>query len=102
PGWTALILAPRFPEYISNHASLTGAFMHVLRSLLGDEHTFTLGSPNYPSFVWAFERFSDAAAQVKEARIWAGIHYRHSCEAGQAVGEAVAAYVLENYLLPLH
>src|SRR5687767_7336984 len=24
-GWTALILAPRFPEYVSNHASLTGA-----------------------------------------------------------------------------
>jgi hypothetical protein len=34
PGWTALILAPRFPEYISNHASLTGAFMHTLARLL--------------------------------------------------------------------
>ena len=102
PSWTALILAPRFPEYASNHASITGAFMHVLRSLLGDEQTFTLSSPNYPSFTWTFERCSDASAQVNEARIWAGIHFRHGCEVGQAVGVAVADYALENYLLPLH
>ena len=102
PGWTALVLAPRFPEYISNHASLTGAFMHVFSSLLGDEQTFTVSSPNYPNFTWTFERCSDATSQVKEARIWAGIHFRHGCDVGQAVGQAVADYALENYLLPLH
>jgi hypothetical protein len=102
PEWTALILAPRFPEYVSNHASLTGAFMHALARLLGDDHDFTLSSPNYPSFVWNFERFSDAAIQAKEARIWAGIHYRHSCDVGQQVGQSVADYVLDNFLLPLH
>ena len=42
PDWTALILAPRFPEYVSNHASITGAFMHTLARLLGDEQSFTL------------------------------------------------------------
>lgn len=100
PDWTALILSPRFPEYISNHASITGAFMHTLARLLGDEATFTLSSPNYP-FTWTFERFSDAADQAGEARIWAGIHYRHSCNVGQAVGRSVADYVLDNFLLPL-
>jgi hypothetical protein len=99
PDWTALILAPRFPEYVSNHASLTGAFMHTLARLLGDEQSFTLSSPNYP-FTWTFERCSDAADQAGEARIWAGIHYRHSCDVGQAVGQAVADYVLDNHLLP--
>ena len=100
PDWTALILAPRFPEYVSNHASITGAFMHTLARLLGDEETFTLSSPNYP-FTWTFERFSDAADQAGEARIWAGIHYRHSCDVGQTVGRSVADYVLDNFLLPL-
>ena len=38
--------------------------------------------------------------QVKR-RIWAGIHYRHSCDVGQTVGRAVADYVLDNFLLPL-
>jgi hypothetical protein len=39
--------------------------------------------------------------QVKEARIWAGIHYRNSCNVGGAVGVAIADYVLDNLLLPL-
>jgi hypothetical protein len=101
PNWTALILAPRFPEYISNHASLTAAFMRVLSRELGDQHTFTLSSPNYPNFAWTFDRFSDAAAQAKEARIWAGIHFRHACDTGEQVGTTIADYVLDHFLTPI-
>ncbi len=101
PSWTALILAPRFPEYVSNHSSLTAAFMRVLTRELGDDHAFTLSSPNYPGFDWTFDRFSEASAQAKEARIWAGIHFRHACDVGEDVGAAIADYVLDNFLLPL-
>jgi len=101
PTWTALFVAPRHQEYISNHAVFTGGFMHTLARLLGDEHTFTLSARDYPSFTWTFNRFSDATAQVKEARIWAGIHYRNSCNVGEAVGLAIADYVLDHFLLPL-
>lgn len=102
PEWSGLILAPRFPEYISNHSALTGTFMHTVGQLLGDEHVFELSSPNYPNFTWTFGSFSEAADQVKEARIWAGIHFRTACEAGQAAGVEVADYVLNSYLRPLH
>ena len=101
PTWNSLFLAPRHQEYISNHAVFTGGFMHVLARELGDEHTFTLVARDFPSFTWTFHRFSDAAAQVKEARIWAGIHYRTSCNVGQAVGLQIADYVLDNFLRPL-
>jgi hypothetical protein len=79
----------------------TGGFMHALARELGDAHTFTLSARDYPSFTWTFNRFSDAAAQVKEARIWAGIHYRNSCNVGEAVGLQIADYVLDHFLLPL-
>src|SRR5262245_59756659 len=69
---------------MSNHAAVTGSFVRVLARLLGDEHTFTLAAPGYPSFTWTFNWFSDATAQVKEARIWGGIHFRISCNAGAA------------------
>ena len=75
--------------------------MRVLAQELGDEHTFTLVARDYPSFTWTFHHFSDAAAQVKEARIWAGIHYRNSCNVGGAAGVAIADYVAANFLLPL-
>jgi hypothetical protein len=101
PTWNSLFLAPRHQEYMSAHAVVTGGFMRVLAQELGDEHTFTLVARDYPGFTWTFERFSDAAAQVKEARIWAGIHYRNSCNVGNAIGVQIADYVLDNFLLPL-
>jgi hypothetical protein len=101
PTWNSLFTAPRFQEYMSNHATLTTAFMSTLAALLGDEHTFTLSSTTYPGFTWTFNRFSDAAAQVKEARIWAGIHFRHSCDVGAEQGAKISSYVLENFLQPL-
>jgi len=101
PTWNSLFIPPRFQEYISNHAVVTGSFMHVLARLLGDEHTFKLSAPGFPNFAWTFDRFSDATAQVKEARIWAGIHFRTACDVGEAVGLQIADYVLDNFLLPL-
>jgi len=101
PAWNALFVAPRHQEYISNHAVFTGGFMHALARELGDEHTFTLIARDYPGFTWTFHRFTDATAQVKEARIWAGIHYRNSCNVGEAVGLQISDYVLDHFLLPL-
>jgi hypothetical protein len=102
PTWTSLVFPPRHQEYPSAHAIATGGFMRVLTRELGDDHAFTLSSPGFPSFTWTFDRFSDAAAQVKEARIWAGIHFRNSCNVGGAMGVALGDYVVENVLLPLH
>jgi len=75
--------------------------MNTMAELLGDEHTFTLSSPGYPSFTWTFGHFSDAAAQVIEARIWAGIHFRNSCNVGAQQGMKLSHYVLHNFLRPL-
>jgi hypothetical protein len=101
PTWTSLIFPPRHQEYPSAHAITSGGFMRVLARVLGDEHTFTLSVPSMPTFTWTFDRFSDAAAQVKEARIWAGIHYRNSVNVGGAMGVALGDYVVENVLRPL-
>lgn len=102
PTWTSLVFPPRHQEYPSAHGVATGAFMHVMARELGDENSFTLSSPGYPSFTWTFDRFSDAAAQVKEARIWGGLHFRHSVNVGGDMGVALADYLVDNFLRPLH
>jgi hypothetical protein len=101
PTWTPLVTTPRFPEYVSNHAILTAGFMRTLSDLLGDEHTFVLSSPAYPSFTITYNRFSDAAEEVKFARMWGGLHFRNSCDVGQAMGVQIADYVVGNFLRPL-
>jgi hypothetical protein len=101
PTWTPLVTTPRFPEYVSNHAILTAGFMRTMADLLGDEHTFVLSSPAYPSFTITYNRFSDAAEEVKFARMWGGLHFRNSCNVGQAMGVEIADYVVGNFLRPL-
>ena len=101
PTWTPLVPTPRFPEYVSNHAILTSGFMRTMADLLGDEHTFVLSSPAYPSFTITYERFSDAAEEVKFARMWGGLHFRNSCNVGQAMGVEIADYIVSNFLRPL-
>ena len=101
PAWDSLFIAPRFQEYMSNHAVITSAFMHTLASLIGDRHTFTLSAPGYPTFTWTFNRLSDAVSQVKEARIWAGIHFRNSCNVGEQQGINLSNYIVENFMRPL-
>jgi hypothetical protein len=100
PTWNSLFLAPRFQEYLSNHSTLSSSVMRVLARELGDAQTFTLDSPGMPGFSWTFDRFSDAAAQVIEARIWGGIHFRTSDELGGKLGVQLADYVLDHFLLP--
>ena len=94
-------VSSRFPEYVSNHAILTAGFMRTMTDLLGDEHTFVLNSPAYPSFTITYDRFSDAAEEVKFARMWGGLHFRNSCDVGQAMGVEIADYVVSNFLRPL-
>ena len=44
-----------------------------------------------------FDTFSQPLAELIEARIWAGLHYRSADVAGQALGRNVANYGAANY-----
>jgi hypothetical protein len=54
-----------------------------------------------PGVVRSFDSFSKALDEVKNARIFAGIHFRSATNDGQTLGASVAGYVLENALQPL-
>ena len=98
--WTSLIPAPGHPEYISTHSTVTGATLGVPALLLGDETPFTL---RLPACRGSRPITSDSPTlRLKWAyhAVWGGIHFRTACEVGQAVGEAIAAQAVANYLLP--
>ena len=100
--WDSLVQpVPNHQEYISFHGVVTSAFMRVLRHLLGDEHSFTLTAPALPGVSRAYSSFSEAADEVTEARIWGGLHFRNSCNVGHLAGNALADYLVDNFLQPL-
>jgi PAP2 superfamily len=86
---------PPHPEYPSGHSTVSGAAAFILESAFGDNTPFTVTSDVRPD-TRSFSSFSAATEEIADARVFGGIHYRNSCVQGNAVGRAVAGYVLSH------
>jgi len=95
-GWTPLIVTPPHPEYPSAHSTVSAAALSVLSVFFGEITSFTVDSYGMPGVTRSFTDFSSAGAEIKNARIFGGIHFRSSCNDGQSLGVAVAEYVLDH------
>ena len=104
--WTALITAP-YPEWTSGHNCLDTGHVTVLRLFFGDAPgNFDITSASAllapaDAKVRTFSTFSQPLAELIEARIWAGLHYRSADVAGQLLGTNVANYGIANYFQPV-
>jgi hypothetical protein len=101
PTWTALITAP-YPEHPSGHLCLDGAHLRVLQMFFGtDAIGFDATSTRFPGETRHFDRLSQALAEITQARIWAGLHFRTADVQAQNLGRNVADYMANNYFQPL-
>lgn len=100
--WSPLLPTPAFQEYPSAHATVSSAPATVLAAFYGDETPFTLTSANMPGVTRDFTSFTEAVQQVESARVWAGFHFRFSCEDGATLGANVAGWALTTVALPVH
>ena len=101
PTWVPLFATPAHPEYPSGHSCVSGAAGVVLAHYFGERTRFGVTSDVMPGVVRSFDSFSKALDEVKNARIFAGIHFRSATNDGQTLGASVAGYVLDNALQPL-
>ena len=102
PSWTPLIVTPPFPEYPAGHSCVSGAAAGILSAAFGEDTLFSVSSDGLPGVVRYFNNFSASLEEVKNARIFGGIHFRSACEDGQAIGTAVADYIVGHALVPVH
>jgi hypothetical protein len=102
PSWAPLLGTPPFPEYPSAHSCVSGAAAGILAAYFGEGARFSVSSDGMPGVLRYFDSFSAALEEIKNARIFGGIHFRTACEDGQALGAAVARYIMDHALLPLH
>src|SRR5262249_15280089 len=82
PTWAPLLTTPPFQEYPSAHATVSAAPAVVLAAFYGNETPFTVTSANMAGVTRDFTSFTEAVQQVEDARVWAGFHFRFSCEDG--------------------
>ena len=94
--WTPLLSTPAHPSYTSGHSCVSAAAAGILAHEFGEHARFTIESDQMPGVGRSFSTFNAALEEVKDARVFAGIHWRFDCDAGQAIGEKVAQYILDN------
>ena len=104
PGWRPLVATPNHPEYPSAHGSLTGAMSAVFAAILGTPdisltvHGFDATGPaGNLNATRTFATAQDLRTEIGNARIWAGLHYRFSTDAGLELGQKVAAFDLRRF-----
>ena len=74
----------------------------MLRTLFGESvPKFNLISTSAPGITRSFERLSDYVAEVVNARVYEGVHYRASREVGAAMGRQIGEYVMQSVLTPV-
>jgi hypothetical protein len=99
-GWRPYVSTPPHPDYVSGHAANSGAMAFVLASIFGDEPGYIIAatSPQPPGFVRYWNAFSDGVAEVIDARVYSGIHFRTADVVGARLGRQVAQFVLRHAL----
>ncbi len=103
PTFLPFIVTPCFPSYPSNHASGTRSGAEVLQRLYGrGGHSITLSNPAVPGITLHYTSFGEISADVDDARVYGGIHYRFDQVAGRKLGRAVATAVYKNNLQHTH
>jgi len=107
PTWKALITAP-YPEHPSGHLCQDGSYLRVLGMFFGDaipegfqitSRSALLGLDDPRTR--KFSSFSQALAELIEARIWAGLHFRTADVQAELLGRSIANYMTENYFHPV-
>lgn len=102
PAWLPFVTTPPHPEYVSAHASNSSAMASVLRAIFGDSPGYVIEarSTTAPGVVRYWQTFTEGVREVIDARVYSGIHFRNSDEAGARLGRQVAQYVLVHALRP--
>lgn len=105
PTWTPL-LSVNHPEYPSAHAFVTGGMVVALASFFGTdqvEWTIETSKTAVPKLVQTqrtYPNLGAMTADINNARVWAGLHYRNSMTAGNVLGTRVGQHVIKDRFRP--
>ena len=102
PSWMPLLVTPPFPDYTSGHTCSFSALALTWQRFFGRDDVAMSAYSADAGTTRAFPGFSAALAEVVEARIWGGVHFRAADVRGVRIGSATARYVLAREFRPRH
>jgi hypothetical protein len=102
--WNSLRPTPASADYPSTHSVLGMAAAQILRRLTGsDRFDFCMASSSSvpPGSQRCYARFSDAAEENADSRVFIGYHFRFATEAGLRLGRQIGNFAVRHSLRPL-
>ena len=94
--WNSLLGTPPHPEYSSAHTVLSTAAAAALEKLFGNIGSFTDHTYDYLGLApRTYASFTAIGEEAGQSRLYAGIHYQPSIDAGKIQGRKVAANIFK-------
>ena len=104
PSWKPF-LSVNHPEYPSAHAFWSTALTQAVAAFFGTKRVRWTIDSKASGIIQQERTYDDVKAltrEVDDARVWSGLHWRHSMRDGDEVGRRVATYVLRHYFRERH
>ncbi|HYG30875.1 MAG TPA: vanadium-dependent haloperoxidase [Allosphingosinicella sp.] len=104
PAWVPLLPTPNFSEYPCGHCTVAAVIAEVMKAETGNAPPggVRIMSQAIPmSVLQTFPSWDAWAQEVSDSRIYGGVHFRFSNEAGEQIGRRAARLALERALQPL-
>lgn len=101
PTWEPLLKTPLHPEYPCGHcvdAAITAA---VIDAEGAPKSGLPFSNGKMPGVVVTVATTAEYVRQVSFSRICAGVHYRSSAEASEAMARKIAANAMAKFAAPL-
>lgn len=95
--WQPLVTTPRHPEYPAAHGVVSGAIAFTIERFFGSQNIPITLTSTVTSTQHNFTNINDFTAEIANARVWGGMHFRFSCQAGIQIGQLVAYHVADQF-----
>jgi hypothetical protein len=92
PEWTPLIANPPYPDHPSGANCVTSAFVWTLRDFFGTNRLSFSAKHNTLNITRSFSHLSHALEEVRQARVYGGLHFATADAHGVNLGRAVAKW----------
>jgi hypothetical protein len=104
PTWTPFIATPNHPEYPAAHTCISYALYDTMRAFFGGDTPIRIETINPPAPVSppirTYDKFNDIEKEIVDARVFGGMHFRHSDMNGAQLGRKVAKNLVNNFFRP--
>lgn len=103
--WTPFVPTPNHPEYPAAHTCVSYAIYDAMHAFFGGDTPITIATIGSAGPVATplrtYYKFNDIEKEIAAARIYGGMHFRHSDMNGAQLGRKVARHMVKNFFQKL-